>query len=143
MKPAHWFMVGMLLACSSGRAAEPVYDVVIYGGTSGGVAAAVQTSRMGKTAILIEPGVHLGGLSSGGLGATDIGNKAAIGGISREFYRRVKKHYDDPPNWRQEKREAYRSGRSSEGAADDAMWTFEPHVAEKLMNELAAEAKVP
>jgi hypothetical protein len=124
-------------------AEEPLYDVVIYGGTSGGVAAAVQTSRMGKKAILIEPGRHLGGLSSGGLGATDIGNKAAIGGIAREFYRRVKKHYADPANWRQEKREGYRSGRSTEAAAEDAMWTFEPHVAERLMNELVQEATVP
>lgn len=134
-----------LLICSASiaRGEEPLYDVVIYGGTSGGVAAAVQTSRLGKTAILIEPGRHLGGLSSGGLGATDIGNKAAIGGIAREFYRRVKKHYADPANWRQEKREAYRSGRSTEAAAEDAMWTFEPHVAEKLMNQLVQEAKVP
>ena len=137
--------VALVLALSllSASAAEPVYDVIIYGGTSGGVAAAVQTSRMGKRAILIEPGSHLGGLSSGGLGATDIGNKAAIGGIARDFYRRVKKHYDDPASWRQEKREAYRSGRATEAAAEDAMWTFEPHVAEKLMNDLAGEAKVP
>jgi hypothetical protein len=134
-----------LLICPASLAAaeEPLYDVVIYGGTSGGVAAAVQTSRMGKTAILLEPGRHLGGLSSGGLGATDIGNKAAIGGIAREFYRRVKKHYADPANWRQEKREGYRSGRSTEVAPEDAMWTFEPHVAERLMNELVQEANVP
>src|SRR5687767_15680748 len=71
-------------------------DIVIYGGTAGGVATAVQARRMGKTAVIIEPSQHLGGLTSGGLGATDIGNKAAIGGISREFYQRVKKHYADP-----------------------------------------------
>ena len=142
MKPLLSLALSALLI-SVAQAEEPVYDVVIYGGTSGGVAAAVQTSRMGKSAILIEPSQHLGGLSSGGLGATDIGNKAAIGGIAREFYRRVKKHYDDPASWRQEKREAYRSGRSTEAAAEDAMWTFEPHVAEQLMNELVKEAKVP
>src|SRR6266705_3153429 len=83
-------------ASASSAAEEPTYDLVIYGGTSGGVAAAVQTRRMGKTAVVIEPGKHLGGLTSGGLGATDIGNKAAIGGISREFYQRIKKHYSDP-----------------------------------------------
>src|SRR6185437_12393294 len=60
-------------------------DVCAYGGTCAGVAAAVQATRMGRTTIIVEPGRHLGGLSSGGLGATDIGNKAAIGGISREF----------------------------------------------------------
>src|SRR5688500_7104740 len=66
-------------------------DVCIYGGTSAGVSAALQLSHMGKKAILLEPSGHLGGLSSGGLGATDIGNKRAIGGISREFYRRLGK----------------------------------------------------
>jgi len=142
MKPLLSLALSALLIFAT-QAAEPVYDVVIYGGTSGGAAAAVQTSRMGKSAILIEPGQHLGGLSSGGLGATDIGNKAAIGGIAREFYRRVKKHYDDPASWRQERQEAYRSGRSTEAASEDAMWTFEPHVAEQLMNELVKEAKVP
>ena len=86
-------------------AEENLYDLVIYGGTAGGVAAAVQARRMGKTAVLIEPGKHLGGLTSGGLGATDIGNKAAIGGISREFYQRIKKHYADPANWKHEKPE--------------------------------------
>ncbi len=143
MKPPLFLAWSALLFVPAAQAAEPVYDVVIYGGTSGGVAAAVQTSRMGKMAILIEPGQHLGGLSSGGLGATDIGNKAAIGGIAREFYRRIKKHYDDPASWRQEKRDAYRSGRTTEAAAEDAMWTFEPHVAEQLMNDLVKEAKVP
>ena len=68
-------------------------DLCIYGGTASGVAAAVQAARMGKTAVIAEFGNHLGGLTSGGLGATDIGNKAAIGGIAREFYHRVALHY--------------------------------------------------
>ena len=68
-------------------------DMCIYGGTAGGVAAAVQAARMGKTAVIAEFGNHLGGMTSGGLGATDIGNKAAIGGIAREFYHRVALHY--------------------------------------------------
>lgn len=118
---------------------EPVYDLVIYGGTSGGVATAVQARRMGKTAVIVEPSQHLGGLTSGGLGATDIGNKGAIGGVSREFYQRIKKHYADPANWTHEKPENYRSGRGSELANEDAMWTFEPHVAEKLLDEWCAE----
>lgn len=121
-------------------AKEPMYDLVIYGGTSGGVAAGVQARRMGKTAVLIEPGKHLGGLTTGGLGATDIGNKGAIGGISREFYQRIKQHYADAANWTHEKPEAYRSGRGSEVAQEDAMWTFEPHVAERLMEQLCSES---
>ena len=73
------------------------YDVVVYGGTSAAVAAAVQAKRMGKTAIIVGPDKHLGGLTAGGLGWTDSGRKEAVGGISREFYRRVKKHYDKSP----------------------------------------------
>src|SRR5205085_12617152 len=68
-------------------------DILVYGGTSAGVAAAVQAARAGKKVILLERDMHLGGMTSGGLGQTDIGNKAAIGGISREFYQRVGKHY--------------------------------------------------
>jgi len=98
--------------------------VVVYGGTSAGVIAAIQATKSGKQAILIEPGEHLGGLTSGGLGATDIGNKDAIGGLSREFYQRVNQHYnpDSDPL--------------------DAMWTFEPHVAEKIFKEWIEEAGV-
>src|SRR5947209_7103114 len=81
-------------------AAEPdTSDVVVYGGTSGGVIAAVQAARMGKSVVLIEPGKHLGGLTSGGLGMTDSGNKGVIGGVSREFYQRIKKHYDQDSAW--------------------------------------------
>ncbi len=69
--------------------ARPEFDVVIYGATSAGVIAAVQARRLGKTAVIVGPDFHLGGLSSGGLGFTDTGNKAVIGGLSRDFYQRV------------------------------------------------------
>lgn len=95
-------------------------DVCIYGGTSAGVAAALQLSRMGKRAVLLEPGGHLGGLSSGGLSNTDIGNKRAIGGIAREFYRRAGEKY---------------------GVAEE--WRFEPKVAEQIFGEMIREARVP
>lgn len=95
-------------------------DVCIYGGNSAGVATALQLSRNGKTSIIIEPSNHLGGLSAGGLGETDIGNKAAIGGISREFYGRIGQKY---------------------GVAEE--WKFEPHVAETVFKEMVAEAKAP
>jgi hypothetical protein len=123
------------------RAAEREYDLVIYGGTPGGVTAAVQAARMGKTAILIEPGKHLGGMTSGGLGATDIGNKAAIGGIAREFYQRIRRHYADDSSWKYEKRADFK-GRGHDPKEDTA-WTFEPHVAEKVFNDLVREHKVP
>jgi flavin-dependent dehydrogenase len=75
-------------------------DVCIYGATSGGIAAAIQASRMGRSVVIAEPGRFIGGLTTGGLGATDIGNKAAIGGISREFYARVAKHYAQDSAWK-------------------------------------------
>ncbi len=123
-------------------------DLCIYGGTASGVAAAVQAARMGKTAVIAEFGNHLGGLTSGGLGATDIGNKAAIGGIAREFYHRIAQHYANSNAWRFEQREEYfasRGGRStvSELSGPDAtMWTFEPHVAEDILFQMLNETKV-
>src|SRR5438445_13808114 len=87
---------------SSATAAVVESDICIYGGTSGGVAAAIQASRMDKKVVIAEFGKHLGGLSSGGLGATDIGNKAAIGGVSRECYRRLGKHYGQEEAWKLE-----------------------------------------
>ena len=127
------------------RGAEPearVADVVVYGATSGGIAAAVQTARMGKSVILVEPGKHLGGLTSGGLGATDIGNKAAIGGIAREFYRRVARHYAGDDAWVQQGRDDFRKQSRRDQAQEDTMWTFEPHVAEAIYREMLREAKV-
>src|SRR5262245_10554476 len=86
-------IVPVIGAAENPAGGPPSYDLVVYGGTAGGVAAAVQAARMGRTVVLIEPSQRLGGLSSGGLGQTDIGNKQAIGGIAREFYQRVRQHY--------------------------------------------------
>src|SRR6187549_3106028 len=118
-----WFVSLLIASAVLLRAATASYDVVIYGGTSGGVAAAIQTARMGKTAVLIEPTQFLGGLTTGGLGATDIGNKRAIGGISREFYGKIWEHYQKPESWKQQQREEYVNRR---GAVNDpnekTMW---------------------
>ncbi len=119
---------------------SPPYDIVVYGGTSGGIIAAVQAAKMKKSVVLIEPSKHLGGLTSGGLGATDIGNKSAIGGLSRGFYRAVAEHYTKDDAWKWEKREAYRSNRQS---GETEMWTFEPHVAEAIYRDMLKAAKVP
>lgn len=119
-------------------AAAAGHDVVIYGGTASGAAAAIQAARMGKSVILIEPSQHIGGLTSGGLGWTDSGNKAVIGGISREFYQRVKKHYDNPAAWTFQKPEQNKQYRPQ----DDAMWTFEPKVAEAVLRDMLAEHKI-
>ncbi|MFQ6131712.1 MAG: FAD-dependent oxidoreductase [Armatimonadota bacterium] len=151
MRPAHLWttVVGAALTsmCSGvGTAiAEPVnrYDVVVYGGTSAGVAAAIQVARMGKTVVVVEPGTHLGGLTSGGLGATDIGNKAAIGGISREFYQRIYRHYVEDSAWQHERRDEYFGRLRRRRPEADTMWTFEPHVAEAVFEAMLQEQQVP
>ncbi len=113
------------------------FDLVVYGGTSAGVSAAIQASRMGKTVVLIEPGNRIGGLTTGGLGQTDIGNKQAIGGIAREFYENVKKHYRQPESWKWQKREEYRDGgQTRTDSGDEAMWTFEPSAALKILHQM-------
>ncbi|MEZ6055086.1 MAG: FAD-dependent oxidoreductase [Planctomycetaceae bacterium] len=119
------------------RGAEQA-DVVIFGATAGGVAAAVQARRMGKSVILVEPRKHIGGLTTSGLGWTDSGNKAVIGGISREFYQRVKTHYDDLAQWKHGNRDKYPQYRED----DDAMWTFEPKVAEAILHKMLREVDV-
>jgi hypothetical protein len=152
--PPHALLALLLgLFCSSLlaplEAAEIIQaDLCIYGGTAGGVVAAVQVARMGKTAVIAEFGSHLGGLTSGGLGATDIGNKAAIGGIAREFYHRIALHYATSSAWRFESCESYftqraeRLGLSDLSKPEATMWTFEPHVAEDIFFQMLTEAKV-
>jgi choline dehydrogenase-like flavoprotein len=112
------------------------FDVVVYGGTSSG--AAVQAARMGKSVVLIEPGRHLGGLTSGGLGMTDSGDTSAIGGLSREFYQRVEKHYADPGAWKFESREQDPHFREKA----DARFRFEPHVAEAVFGDMLRETSM-
>ncbi|HRQ17860.1 MAG TPA: FAD-dependent oxidoreductase [Agriterribacter sp.] len=94
-------------------------DICVYGGTAAGVVAAYTAKQMGRSVILIEAGKHIGGLTSGGLGYTDIGNKYVVSGISRDFYRRVGKHY----------------GKFEQ-------WIFEPHVAKATLMQYITAAKV-
>lgn len=96
---------------------EQVYDIVIYGGTAAGITAAVQAANMGKTVVVIEQGQRIGGLTSGGLGDTDVGMKQAVGGLALEFYRRIARKYNQ----------------------DGARWLFEPKVALKVLQDLVAE----
>lgn len=124
----------LLLGFSFKSKSQPSFDVVIYGGTSAGIAAAIQSSRMGKTVLVIEPSRRIGGLTTGGLGATDIGNKQVIGGISREFYQNIKKYYENAENWKWQKKENYRQSRNKSG--EDAMWTFEPSAALKVYKNM-------
>jgi len=135
------FLAGTLAFASTGlelQSAETVADVVVYGGTSAGCAAAVQLARMGKSVVVVEPSRHLGGLTTGGLGYTDSGNKNVVGGISREFYQALKKHYDNKANWPLEDQ----AGSKLYKAADDAQWTFEPSVAELHLNRLMKNDRI-
>lgn len=140
-----------LAAAPTLPAATPVTaDVVVFGGTSAGIIAAIQSARLGQSVVLVEPSTHLGGLTTGGLGATDIGNKAAIGGLSREFYHRVALHYAQPAAWKYETADEYFLRRGSGQAAASelsgpgaTMWTFEPHVAAAIYSNWLVEAKIP
>ncbi|MEC3879444.1 FAD-dependent oxidoreductase [Parapedobacter sp. 10938] len=122
---------------------EKKYDVVVYGGTSAGIASAIQASRMGKSVVLIEPTHRLGGLTTGGLGQTDIGNKYVIGGISREFYQGIREYYDDPKSWKWQRRDEYvDKGQTRTADGEDAMWTFEPSAAVEVYRRMLADEKV-
>lgn len=113
------FSVLWLVISIPALAAGQGFDVLVYGGTAGGVAAAVAAAREGAAVALLEPGAHLGGMTSGGLGATDHGRQNTIGGISLEFYQRLGRHYGEA-----------------------ATWYFEPHVAEEVLRQMAQEAGV-
>ena len=110
-------------------------DVVVYGGTPGGIAAAVEARRLGKSAVIVEPSNRIGGLTTGGLGQTDIGNKAAFGGIALEFYRAVADWYKDELHWTRQKRSDYLpDGQCAGTLGTDSMWTFEPSAALAILN---------
>ncbi len=118
-------------------------DVCVYGGSSGAVAAAVQAARMGKEVVLLSPDLWLGGLSSNGLGWTDIGDPDAIGGLAREFYRRLYNYYLSDTAWTLETRAAYISRSSIDpDAVRKVMFTFEPKVARQMFDDMMAEAGV-
>jgi hypothetical protein len=114
-----YYFFGWLVLSGFMVQAQQQYDVCVYGGTSGGVIAAYTAKKMGKSVLLVEPGKHVGGLSSGGLGYTDIGNKFAVTGLGLDFYRRTGKYYNKFESW-----------------------IFEPSVAENIFNEYLSEAKV-
>lgn len=144
-------LLASLLSCAA--ATLPVlhlhaadFDVVVYGGTSAGVIAAVQAKKMGKSVVVVGPDKHLGGLSAGGLGFTDTGNKAVIGGLSRDFYHRVWAHYDQPSAWKWQKKDQYGNKGQGTPAIDGAqrtMWIFEPHVAERVFEDYVKENQIP
>lgn len=134
---SYLFLFVAALAITHAHAEVIEADVCIYGGTSGGVAAAVQASRMGKRAVIAEPGRHLGGMTAGGLSAVDIGDPRTVGGISREYFTRLVASYGKTLEWN--KPFVSKGG----GPATGGAYSIEPHVAERVFNDMAREAKVP
>lgn len=111
------------------------HQLVIYGATPAGIAAAVEARRQGLEPILLEPSPKIGGLTTGGLGQTDIGNKAAFGGIARKFYQDIKAYYEKGSSWKWQKRSEYRPrGKTCWESGDDSMWTFEPSAASAVLD---------
>ncbi|MBI5396727.1 MAG: FAD-dependent oxidoreductase [Verrucomicrobia bacterium] len=123
-----------VIAAESPRVVES--DVCVYGGTSGGVAAAVQAARMGKRTVIAEPGRHLGGMTSGGLSAVDIGDPRSVGGIAREYFTRLAATVGVELAW--DKPFVSKGG----GPATGGAYAIAPHKAEQVFNDMAREAKV-
>lgn len=120
MKSAAAFLAFLLFLLLPGRSVQAQsYDICVYGASSAGVIAAYAAAKMNKSVVLIDPGSRPGGLTSGGLGYTDIGNKFAITGIARDFYRRIGRHY-----------------------GQFEQWIFEPHVAEQVFKDYLNEGHI-
>ncbi|MES2660383.1 MAG: FAD-dependent oxidoreductase [Verrucomicrobiota bacterium] len=117
------------------------FDLVVYGGTSGGIIAAVTGAKMGKKVALVSPTVHLGGLTTSGLGWTDLKNASILGGLSNEFYHRVYLHYAAQPNWNSVKSMAGQHMAGFDQTKQRGL-IFEPKVATKIYNEMLAETTV-
>jgi hypothetical protein len=121
-------------------------DVIVYGGNSAAVTAAVQVAKMGRKVIMVSPDKHLGGLTASGLGWTDTGNKAVIGGLARDFYHRLYLHYQEDSAWRWQAKSEYGNKGQGNVAIDGenrTMWIFEPHAAEQVFELLVSEYKIP
>lgn len=114
----------LVLAAAASAAAQQSFDFAVYGGTAGGVMAAVAAARHGMKTVLLHPGTHLGGMVSGGLSGTDVGKREVIGGLSLEFYWRAGRHYQ------------------LERHLQDIAWMPEPKVAEAIMRQMLKEAGV-
>jgi len=116
------FATALFCVVNSLLGATANFDLVVYGGTAGGVITAVSGAREGLKVVLLEPGSHLGGMTTGGLSRTDFGKKEVIGGMALKFYWRVGRRYE--------------IGRYAQNVA----WYFEPHVGESVLEEMLQEA---
>src|SRR5438093_11513922 len=116
--------IAVLFACALSAFGQETYDLVVYGGTAGGVMTAVSGAREGLRVVLLEPGAHLGGMATGGLSRTDFGKKEVIGGYALEFYWRVGRKY------------------GIQRFAQDVAWFYEPKTGEQVLREMLEQAGV-
>ena len=134
----------LLAGCQTTRVSQ-ASDIVVYGDASGGVTAAVQAARMGKSVTLVSQYGHLGGMTSSGLGWTDLGNQEILGGLAREFYHRLYLHYQQDSAWTHEQRSDFANQGQGVPALDpktELASTFEPRVAEAIFDAMVREAGV-
>ena len=136
-----------LAAISVHASASPVnYDIVVYGGTSGGVIAAVQAAKSGRSVVLVSPTPHLGGLTTSGLGWTDLGQSSILGGLSRTFYQNIYLHYQNEAAWNWQTRASFGNTGQGGPAFNDATQiasVFEPKVAESVFQTMISDENVP
>ncbi len=145
LKALFYSLLILFASCKSQNKSVYKADIIIYGGTSAAVIAAVEAAQSGKSVVVVSPDKHLGGLTASGLGYTDTGNKAVIGGLSRDFYHRVWLHYNDSAAWKWQKQSEYGNRGQGTVAMDGenrTMWIFEPHVAEKIFEDYIAENNI-
>ncbi len=127
---------------SSVPLADKVWDVVVYGSSPAAFTAAIEAQSHGKSVVIVSPETRLGGLTTGGLGATDIGHKSAYGGLALKFYKDVAAYYANPKAWKQEKPSDYKTPTGQSVGSSDSMWTFEPHAALDILTAWEKEHKL-
>ncbi len=119
------FLILFIIAFASASLRAETFGVVVYGGTPGGIAAAIAAKREGASVALIEPSKHIGGMTAGGLSRTDYGKPVVIGGIAKEFFARADAHYNDPKKTK-----------------SPNFWFSEPHIAEQTFHAMLKEADI-
>lgn len=143
----------LILAVAAFAMAMPLFgknlkcDICVYGGTAGGVMAAVQAARMGSSVVLISECAHVGGMVTSGLTATDINKHLAVGGLAEEFYREIYKYYMNDAAWHNQTRDEFMEStkkRTFSGKNDTRkmQWVYESHVGEEIMKRMLEDAGV-
>ena len=141
------FILSSVLVSLSCLAKTEKCDVCVYGGTAGGVMAAIQSSRMGCKVILVSENAHVGGMATSGLTATDINKHLAVGGLAEEFYREIYFHYMNESAWRNQTRDEFMEStkkRTFSGKNDERkmQWVYESSVGEEIMRRMLTDAGV-